>query len=254
MIEKRTYVLVLFNSISELVGSRNVMYEQAATSQSAHPETHASAAISAKQQRMGSIVNHSTKSKQAAQLRVIADQFVAGKAPIQLATENLTLNGATSTVATSMSAVLDPASPPSYGEASSVDTDLDAIMNTLPTDPNWDGNRKFVKGHLLNDNLGGKANKNNLYPITGQANSDHKTKVENKIWDYMQTNTNSAITYTVDVTDRSVVDKNMKLKKNSGSYNDIQTPKATFTCKTTAGTNFAALNVPIKSEAAARYD
>ena len=228
------------------------MYEHENQPQVTSPETHASAALSAKQHRVESFVDHSAKSKQAAQLRVIADNFVAGKAPIQLATENLTLNGATSTVATSISAVLDPASPPAYGEASSVDTDLNDIMDTLPTDPKWDGKRKFVKGHLLNDNLGGKANKNNLYPITAQANSDHKNEVENKIWDYMQTNTNSAITYTVDVTGRSVVDKNMKLKKNSGSYNDIQTPKATFTCKTTAGTNFPALNVPIVSEAASR--
>jgi len=37
---------------------------------------------------------------------------------------------------------------------------------------------QFIKGHLLNHNasegLGGLGNSNNLYPITGQANSDHK--------------------------------------------------------------------------------
>jgi len=40
----------------------------------------------------------------------------------------------------------------------------------------------YVKGHLLNDNLGGPGNKwANLTPITVQANSDHKTDFENKV-------------------------------------------------------------------------
>lgn len=220
--------------------------------QTSQSETNATAISQQKRSYESAFEDFSTKSKQAAQLRSIADNFVAGKAPIQLATTDLTLNAATSTVATSMSAVLDPANPPAYGEASNLDSDLNNIMATLPTDPAWDGNRKFVKGHLLNDNFGGKANKNNLYPITGQANSDHKTKVENKIWDYLQEGTGAAITYTVDVTGQSVVDKEMKMKKVGGRYATIQTPKATFTCKTSGGTDFAHLNVPIASEAATR--
>ncbi len=39
----------------------------------------------------------------------------------------------------------------------------------------------YIKGHLLNGNVGGPAADNNLYPITGQANSDHKNKVENGV-------------------------------------------------------------------------
>jgi hypothetical protein len=39
----------------------------------------------------------------------------------------------------------------------------------------------YVKGHLLNDNLGGKANVTNLTPITNQANKDHVNKVESKV-------------------------------------------------------------------------
>lgn len=38
----------------------------------------------------------------------------------------------------------------------------------------------FVKGHLLNASLGGPAEERNLFPITGQANSDHKNRVEQK--------------------------------------------------------------------------
>lgn len=39
----------------------------------------------------------------------------------------------------------------------------------------------YVKGHLLNANLGGKANATNLTPITITANNDHKDKVETHV-------------------------------------------------------------------------
>ncbi|TMP40783.1 hypothetical protein CWB96_21325 [Pseudoalteromonas citrea] len=100
---------------------------------------------------------------------------------LQRATENLTINGATATVATSMTETLDPTDQPDYGESSAQARDLNGIMATLPTDPAQDTTKKFVKGDLLNDNLGGLANKNNLYPITGQANKDHLNRVESKI-------------------------------------------------------------------------
>lgn len=40
-------------------------------------------------------------------------------------------------------------------------------------------NMVYIKGHLLNGNVGGPAADSNLYPITGQANSDHKNGPEN---------------------------------------------------------------------------
>lgn len=173
--------------------------------------------------------------------------------PIQRATEDLTLNGKTSTVATSMTATLDPTNPPGYGQGSSEDSDLDGIMGTLPTDPAHTATKKFVKGHLLNDNLGGMANKNNLYPITGQANKDHLTQVESKIKDYIDGGVGAKITYTVNVTNRSVVTKEMKPKKVGGAYANIDTPKATFDCTTTGGTGFTNLtNKQITSEAETR--
>lgn len=172
---------------------------------------------------------------------------------IQRATEDLTLNGKTSTVATSMTKTLDPTSPPGYGQASSADSDLDAIMETLPTDPAHETTKKFVKGHLLNDNLGGMANKNNLYPITGKANKDHLDDVESKIKTYIDGGVGAPITYTVNVTNRSVVTKEMKPKKVGGRYANIDTPKATFDCTTTGGTGFSNLtNKQITSEAETR--
>jgi hypothetical protein len=39
----------------------------------------------------------------------------------------------------------------------------------------------FVKGHMLNDNLGGTALNKNLFPITVMANKQHLSYVENKV-------------------------------------------------------------------------
>ena len=43
------------------------------------------------------------------------------------------------------------------------------------------GPPNYIRGHLLNENLGGKGQMQNMTPITTQANSDHKTKFENKV-------------------------------------------------------------------------
>lgn len=42
------------------------------------------------------------------------------------------------------------------------------------------GEQQFIKGHLLNAEVGGPAEDKNLFPITAQANADHKNKVEQK--------------------------------------------------------------------------
>ncbi|MFT6501430.1 MAG: hypothetical protein ACJASQ_001542 [Crocinitomicaceae bacterium] len=201
-------------------------------------------------QNLQTAISNSQKNNQAAQLQEIANNYSMQQQPIQRA--SLTLNGATSNVSTSISSELDPKNAPSYGQSSSDDSDLDAIMATLPTDPTHSNKKKFVKGHLLNDNLGGMANKDNLYPITAQANSDHKTKVENKIKTYIEGGVGDPITYTVNVTNASVVKKTMKQKSNSGAYVEIDTPKATFTCKTVGGTGFTNIDEPIASEAESR--
>jgi hypothetical protein len=55
---------------------------------------------------------------------------------------------------------------------------LGTIMKSLPTDPNLSGDNKYIKGHLLNDNLGGPGEDRNLYPITAIANKQHEAYVE----------------------------------------------------------------------------
>jgi len=51
----------------------------------------------------------------------------------------------------------------------------DAAKPKAPSNPHW------VRGHLLNHNLGGPGEKRNLTPITKKANNEHKLNVENFI-------------------------------------------------------------------------
>lgn len=55
---------------------------------------------------------------------------------------------------------------------------LAIVMNRLVTDPGECSPDKYVKGHLLNENLGGKGEAKNLFPITGKANSQHLKSTE----------------------------------------------------------------------------
>ena len=57
--------------------------------------------------------------------------------------------------------------------------------------------KKFVRGHLLNDNVGGPGDDKNLFPITAKANNDHERLVENKIKTWV--NQGYWMTYTVAV-------------------------------------------------------
>lgn len=61
--------------------------------------------------------------------------------------------------------------PPSSGA-------LSTLMAKLPTDPTLPAKDKYIKGHLLNDNLGGPGTADNLFPITAQANKEHEAQVE----------------------------------------------------------------------------
>jgi hypothetical protein len=58
---------------------------------------------------------------------------------------------------------------------------LGAVMGKLTTDPGENSEDKYVKGHLLNENLGGQGDESNLFPITAIANSRHLHSTETKI-------------------------------------------------------------------------
>jgi hypothetical protein len=77
--------------------------------------------------------------------------------------------------------IADPLGPdhPLGSEA----TGQDALMNQLPTDSAVfpATTDRFVRGHLLNYDLGGLGRDFNLYPITSQANAEHSNFIERSV-------------------------------------------------------------------------
>ena len=69
------------------------------------------------------------------------------------------------------------------------------------------GSHKFLKGHLLNHDMGGPAWAVNLFPITYRANSEHKNHVELPV-EFLLHNlaTNQYLSYSV-IVDNVMVDK-----------------------------------------------
>ncbi len=63
------------------------------------------------------------------------------------------------------------------------------------------GKPKMFRGHLLNDNLGGPGNPENLFPITPMANSNHKTKIEEQVKQWVNVEL-KYVYYKVEVTNR----------------------------------------------------
>ncbi|KAA6345984.1 hypothetical protein EZS27_006464 [termite gut metagenome] len=79
---------------------------------------------------------------------------------------------------------------------------------------------KYVRGHLLNYDLGGQADEYNLYPITGAANKAHSNNVEQPIKRRLAAckEDKGLLIYTIEVINESI-------------QNDL--PKATFQCSLT---------------------
>lgn len=60
------------------------------------------------------------------------------------------------------------------------------------------GAQGYIKGHLLNDNLGGPGKAENLYPITHQANVDHRAMIEDEAKTLVNSE-NFWVRYTVEI-------------------------------------------------------
>ncbi|HXU92524.1 MAG TPA: hypothetical protein VFP33_02590 [Gallionella sp.] len=74
----------------------------------------------------------------------------------------------------------------------------DSLMKQLVTNPGEDNENKYIRGHLLNDNLGGLGADYNLFPITGNANSQHAHRVEETVKKWVNIN-RYWVSYTVEV-------------------------------------------------------
>ena len=57
----------------------------------------------------------------------------------------------------------------------------DSLMDLFITNPSMGSAFKFIRGHLLNEHLGGRGNAENMFPITANANSQHLHSTESKI-------------------------------------------------------------------------
>lgn len=88
-----------------------------------------------------------------------------------------TLAGTGQTVGTEMTA--DPLGPDHpAGQAPAGDNIWTPL---LVTDPGLTNDRKYIRGHLLNHQLGGTGTAQNLFPITASANDSHESQIESRI-------------------------------------------------------------------------
>ena len=73
-----------------------------------------------------------------------------------------------------------------------------ALMDQLITKPKTSSEEKYIRGHLLNEKLGGLGVAENMFPLTGNANKNHLTFVESDVKSWVENPKNSA-TYEVKV-------------------------------------------------------
>jgi hypothetical protein len=98
---------------------------------------------------------------------------------VRWTSDTLQIGGQSATVGKHMAAYpLAPDHEP--GSTSAADTHQDLLMATLVNAGNTQvpNHSKFIKGHLLNDNVGGPGAAFNLFPITADANANHLAFVE----------------------------------------------------------------------------
>lgn len=81
-------------------------------------------------------------------------------------------------------------SPPGSGQQST-------LMSYLPTNPKLSTADKYIKGHLLNHNVGGPGKDFNMFPITASANKAHLMAIETTVKNWV--GAGRTVDYTVEV-------------------------------------------------------
>ena len=95
------------------------------------------------------------------------------------------------------------------------------LMSKLGTKKSNDSEEKYIKGHLLNDNIGGPGVDENLFPLTARANRQHHDEVEAQVKQWVNVN-NYWVYYSVEV-------KNIKSKLDESR--DENYVNADFVCR-----------------------
>lgn len=124
-----------------------------------------------------------------------------------------------------MNAHLDPKDPLEGNDASS--SHQKPFYNSLKAHYN-PGTKHWVRGHLLNANLGGPNVPPNLFPITGHANGMHLNYVENHVKDWVIKG------HEVDYRVIAERDASSGYKKTVGTNTvDVPGAKSVFACEAT---------------------
>jgi len=97
------------------------------------------------------------------------------------------------------------------------------LMGLLVTDPSKRSTAKFIRGHLLNEHLGGLGNAENMFPITGNANSQHLHSTETRVKRWLK-KTDRWIWYEVKVT-------NISSKLDAGPKSPDNYVESVFACQ-----------------------
>lgn len=109
------------------------------------------------------------RSLAAAHRRLVGSLPVQRNTDIDYTTQTLTIAGKSSIVGSEMTAHLDPTDPV---EGTGTSGRQNNIMGLLPG---------YLRGHLLNHDLGGLGIASNLFPITNTENGVHKNNAELKV-------------------------------------------------------------------------
>lgn len=89
------------------------------------------------------------------------------------------------------------------------------LMRQLITDKSKKSEFKYIKGHLLNHNIGGLGNAENMFPLTSNANSQHHSNAESQVKKWVHT-------------EGSYVDYEVKVTAIKSSLNGVQDDPANF--------------------------
>jgi len=127
-----------------------------------------------------------------------------------------TLSGTGNTVGTEM--VANPLGPDH--PAGQEPAGANIWSSLLVTDPAETNDRKYIRGHLLNHQVGGSGTAQNLFPITAAANDSHESQIESRIKTWVNTD-RKWVYYRVRITN-IVVDVNpRRLPQNNKVNADI---------------------------------
>nr|WP_294860582.1 DUF4157 domain-containing protein [uncultured Fluviicola sp.] len=120
-------------------------------------------------------------------------------------------------------------SPPGSGQQK-------GLMGYLPTNPKLPTTKKYIKGHLLNHNIGGPGKDFNMYPITASANKAHLMGIETQVKNWVSSG--DTVDYSVEVNQISNTLDSVSAGSKAG------TVTASFVCNASNGSESISTEIP----------